>query len=137
MAGASELFTQDIERMDRLNDAIVTRSDNDTDIWREVGGMRERDAYNMKLLSLTDPYAYTVERNKAMAIVQTETENAYKAAYKQQIKAGASKSKAKEFAMKSAMSTKNLQTEAMKIRFPDEDTKTYINKAYKEAKAFV
>jgi hypothetical protein len=120
------------------NKALIIKTEGDTDsIWREVGGERESEAYRMKLLSLTNPYQYTLERNEAMAIVKRETENAYKAAYAQQINGGASKSHAKEFAMKSAMSTKKLQTEAMKMRFPDEDTKTYINKAYKDANAFV
>ena len=131
------LFRMRLEAQDVTNGELADRSVDKTVIWRDLGGMREENAYNMRLLSLTDPYEYTRRRNEAMAAVKDASEKSYIAAYGQQINAGASKSHAREFALKAGMATKNLQMEAMKVQFPDEDTKTYINKAYKDAKAFV
>jgi hypothetical protein len=91
----------------------------------------------MKLLSLTDPVEYANRRSAAMAEVKNATVAAYTAAFKQQIKAGASKDHAKEEATKIAIKTKEMQERAMAIRFPDSDTKTYMNKAYKEADKFI
>jgi len=130
-------FAQAITDRDAANKTLATTSADDSSIWRDLGGAREQDAYEMRLLSLTDPYTYTDLRNKALKAVKLASEESYKAAYKQQLTAGASKSHAKDFALKAGMATKNLQMEAMRLRFPDEDTKTYINKAYKDAKAFV
>jgi hypothetical protein len=82
-------FAEGLAERDAANTELATKSD-ESSIWRDLGGAREQDAYDMRLLSLTDPYTYTNMRNNALKAVKDASEESYKAAYLQQLTAGAS-----------------------------------------------
>jgi hypothetical protein len=106
-------------------------------IWRSLGGARKQDAFDMKLIALTDPESYSRMRSEAMKSVKEATEKSYVTSYLNLMEAGASVEYAKEHAKKAAKITMDAQEAQMKIRFPDEDTKVYTNKAARDAAAFV
>jgi hypothetical protein len=92
-------------------------------IWRELP----------RLTALTNPYKYAAMRAQALETIKEAVKGAYRAAFSNLIEAGASKEYAQDHARKAADS----QEAQMRIRFPDEDTKVYTNKAARNADAFV
>jgi hypothetical protein len=133
---ADRLFQQ-IQQKNFRDDMDATDKLADISVWQEVGGAREEDADELKLLALTSPLHYSQLRNNALAEVRVATIQAYHSAFKQQLKARVPEKQAKAEALKVANATKKFQMDTMKLRFPDEDTKVYINKAARQAQAFV
>jgi hypothetical protein len=109
----------------------------DTDVWRDVGGVREQDKFNMRLLALTKPDEYAALKAGAIEGVKKATENAYSVALKQHLAAGVSMDDAKKAAKNAALSTKDLQMKAMKMRYPDADSAVYQQQTVRDTKAFV
>jgi len=122
------------------NDISVKLADSkleETDVWRDVGGYREQDQFNMRLLALTKPAEYAEMKAEAIRGVKDATENSYSVALKQHLAAGISMEDAKKAAKSAAMSTKDLQMKSMKMRFPDSDAAVYKQQTVRDAKAFV
>ena len=122
------------------NESAVQLADDklaDTDVWRDVGGYREQDQFNMRLLALTKPDEYAALKAGAIKGVKEATENSYSVALKQHLAAGVSMDDAKSAAKKAALATKELQMKAMKMRYPDADSAVYQQQTVRDAKAFV
>ena len=122
------------------NESAIQLADDklaDTDVWRDVGGYREQDQFNMRLLALTKPDEYAALKAGAIEGVKKATENSYSVALKQHLAAGVSMDDAKSAAKKAALATKELQMKAMKMRFPDADSQVYQAKTVRDASAFV
>ena len=121
-------------------DVAVKMGDNqivNTDVWRDVGGVREQDQFNMRLLALTKPAEYAALKAQALEGVRKATESSYEVSLKQHLAAGVSLDDAKKAARNAAIATKDLQTKAMKLRFPDQDSAVYTQQTVRDAKAFV
>ena len=83
------------------NDISVKLADSkleETDVWRDVGGYREQDQFNMRLLALTKPAEYAEMKAEAIRGVKDATENSYSVALKQHLAAGISMEDAKKAA---------------------------------------
>ena len=122
------------------NESAIQLADDklaDTDVWRDVGGYREQDQFNMRLLALTKPDEYAALKAGAIAGVKQATENSYSVALKQHLAAGVSMDDAKKAAKNAALATKDLQMKAMKMRYPDADSAVYQQQTVRDAKAFV
>jgi hypothetical protein len=133
MESIFKTVTNQSELAIKLGDAKIA----DTDVWRDVGGYREQDQFNMRLLALTKPSEYAGLKANAITGVKEATENSYSVALKQHLAAGVSMDDAKSAAKKAAFATKDLQMKAMKMRFPDADSQVYQAKTVRDASAFV
>ena len=81
------------------------------DIWAEIGGKYEQQAFQRRINALTDPKTYADERKVALSKIQSASETAFKTAYNGYIAAGLSSDMAKLNAKNSAMSEyRNQQT---------------------------
>ncbi len=78
------------------------------DAWAELGGNREAQQFDMKMLALTNP-EYASMRAAALGQVKATTEASYSAAYKKFVEAGFSREEAKQMALKTASVTKSVQ----------------------------
>ena len=87
------------------------------DAWAELGGNREAQQFDMKMLALTNPGEYATMRATALGQVKATTEASYAAAYKQFVEAGFSREEAKQMALKTASVTKSVQEQAMNKKF--------------------
>ena len=92
------------------------------DAWQELGGAREQQTFDMKMLALTDPAAYATARSAALATVKAATETAFNAAYKQFHEAGYSREESKTMALRAASVTKGVQEAAMAKKFGGNDS---------------
>ena len=54
-----------------------------TDAWQDLGGSRESEQFNMRIIALSDPEHYAALRTDAMKEVKDATEKAFMTAYKQ------------------------------------------------------
>jgi len=133
MESIFKTVTNQSELAVKLGDAKIS----DMDVWRDCGGYREQDQFNMRLLALTKPSEYAGMKAHAITAVKEATENSYGVALKQHLAAGVSMDDAKKAAKNAAMSTKDLQMKAMKMRFPDADSAVYQQQTVRDAKAFV
>ena len=116
--------------------AVVDLADNDgakvvadlargfgaSDAWQELGGAREQQCFDMKMLALTDPAKYATARSAALAIVKTATEVAFNTAYRQFHEAGYSREESKTMALRAASVTKGVQEQAMAKKFGGNDS---------------
>ena len=87
------------------------------DAWAELGGNREAQQFDMKMLALTNPGEYATMRAAALGQVKAATEASYAVAYKQFVEAGFSREEAKQMALKTASITKSVQEQAMNKKF--------------------
>ena len=87
------------------------------DAWAELGGNRESQQFDMKMLALTNPGEYATMRAAALGQVKATTEASYATAYKQFVEAGFSREEAKQMALKTASVTKSVQEQAMNKKF--------------------
>ena len=87
------------------------------DAWAELGGNREAQQFDMKMLALTNPAEYATMRATALGQVKATTEASYATAYKQFVEAGFSREEAKQMALKTASVTKSVQEQAMNKKF--------------------
>ena len=87
------------------------------DAWAELGGNREAQQFDMKMLALTNPGEYATMRATALGQVKAATESSYKVAYGQFFEAGFSREEAKQMALKTASVTKSVQEQAMNKKF--------------------
>ena len=87
------------------------------DAWAELGGNREAQQFDMKMLALTNPAEYASMRAAALGQVKATTEASYATAYKQFVEAGFSREEAKQMALKTASVTKSVQEQAMNKKF--------------------
>jgi len=87
------------------------------DAWAELGGNREAQQFDMKMLALTNPAEYATMRAAALAQVKKTTEASYAVAYGQFVEAGFSREEAKQMALKTASITKSVQEQAMNKKF--------------------
>ena len=92
------------------------------DAWQELGGAREQQCFDMKMLALTDPAKYATARSAALAIVKTATEVAFNTAYRQFHEAGYSREESKTMALRAASVTKGVQEQAMAKKFGGNDS---------------
>jgi len=74
------------------------------DVWAEIGGLFDQRAFKRRINALTNPGAYSDNRDIALLAIKTASETAYKTAYKGYEDAGLSSELAKENAMMSAKS---------------------------------
>ena len=91
------------------------------DAWSQLGGNREQQTFDMRMLALTDPGGYAKLRTAALTQVKTVTEGAFSNAYKQFVESGFSREEAKHMALQSASVTKNVQEMAMNKKFGGND----------------
>jgi hypothetical protein len=137
--GVIALFKARKDSQDAFTTKMASKSanwDSET-IWRDLGGARKEDAYEMRLTALTNPYKYAALRAQALESIKDAVKIAYQTAFGNLIQAGASKEYAQDHARKAAKLVMDSQEAQMRIRFPDEDTKVYTNKAARNADAFV
>ena len=87
------------------------------DAWAELGGNREAQQFDMKMLALTNPGEYETMRAAALGQVKKTTEASYAVAYGQFVEAGFSREEAKQMALKTASITKSVQEQAMNKKF--------------------
>ena len=87
------------------------------DAWAELGGNREAQQFDMKMLALTNPGEYATMRATALNQVKKTTEASYSTAYGQFVEAGFSREEAKQMALKTASVTKSVQEQAMNKKF--------------------
>ena len=87
------------------------------DAWAELGGTREAQQFDMKMLALTNPAEYATMRATALGQVKKTTEASYSTAYGQFVEAGFSREEAKQMALKTASITKSVQEQAMNKKF--------------------
>ena len=87
------------------------------DAWAELGGNREAQQFDMKMLALTNPGEYATMRAAALGQVKKTTEASYATAYGQFVEAGFSREEAKHMALKTASITKSVQEQAMNKKF--------------------
>jgi len=87
------------------------------DAWAELGGNREAQQFDMKMLALTNPAEYATMRAAALGQVKKTTEASYATAYGQFVEAGFSREEAKQMALKTASVTKSVQEQAMNKKF--------------------
>ena len=103
-------------KVDNVEDSL--KGDYTTeDAWAELGGNREAQQFDMKMLALTNPGEYATMRAAALGQVKATTEASYKAAYGQFVEAGFSREEAKQMALKTASVTKSVQEQAMNKKF--------------------
>ena len=94
-------------------DVAVKMGDNqiaDTDVWRDVGGVREQDQFNMRLLALTKPAEYAGLKAQALEGVKSATESSYEVSLKQHLAAGVSLDDAKKAITKSILKAQDCET---------------------------
>jgi hypothetical protein len=92
-----------------------------TDAWQDLGGSRESEQFNMRIIALSDPEHYAALRTDAMNEVRDATEKAFMTAYKQFLEAGFSREEAKQMAIRAAGVTKSVQEQAMSKKFGSND----------------
>ena len=92
-----------------------------TDAWQDLGGSRESEQFNMRIIALSDPERYADLRAVAMNEVKDATEKAFMTAYKQFLEAGFSREEAKQMAIRAAGVTKSVQEQAMSKKFGSND----------------
>jgi hypothetical protein len=91
------------------------------DAWSQLGGNREQQTFDMRMMALSDPGGYAKLRNRALGDVKTITEGAFSNAYKQFVESGFSREEAKHMALQAASVTKNVQEMAMNKKFGGND----------------
>jgi hypothetical protein len=91
------------------------------DAWQDLGGSRESEQFNMRIIALSDPEKYAALRAVAMNEVKDATEKAFMTAYKQFLEAGFSREEAKQMAIRAAGVTKSVQEQAMSKKFGSND----------------
>jgi len=91
------------------------------DAWQDLGGSRESEQFNMRIIALSDPEHYAALRTDAMKEVKDATEKAFITAYKQFLEAGFSREEAKQMAIRAAGVTKSVQEQAMSKKFGSND----------------
>jgi hypothetical protein len=91
------------------------------DAWQDLGGSRESEQFNMRIIALSDPEHYAALRTDAMNEVKDATEKAFITAYKQFLEAGFSREEAKQMAIRAAGVTKSVQEQAMSKKFGSND----------------
>ena len=91
------------------------------DAWQDLGGSRESEQFNMRIIALSDPQEYAALRTDAMKEVKDATEKAFMTAYKQFLEAGFSREEAKHMAIRAAGVTKSVQEQAMSKKFGSND----------------
>ena len=91
------------------------------DAWQDLGGSRESEQFNMRIIALSDPQKYSALRAVAMNEVKDATEKAFMTAYKQFLEAGFSREEAKQMAIRAAGVTKSVQEQAMSKKFGSND----------------
>ena len=91
------------------------------DAWQDLGGSRESEQFNMRIIALSDPQHYADLRAVAMNEVKDATEKAFMTAYKQFLEAGFSREEAKQMAIRAAGVTKSVQEQAMSKKFGSND----------------
>ena len=115
------------------------------DAWQDLGGSRESEQFNMRIIALSDPQQYAALRAVAMDEVKDATEKAFMTAYKQFLEAGFSREEAKHMAIRAAGVTKSVQEQAMSKKFGSNDdlftgavqrkfAPTHINKTASKSK---
>ena len=103
-------------KVDNVEDSL--KGDYTTeDAWAELGGNREAQQFDMKMLALTNPAEYATMRAAALGQVKKTTEASYSTAYGQFVEAGFSREEAKQMALKTASVTKSVQEQAMNKKF--------------------
>jgi len=103
-------------KVDNVEDSLKGAYTTD-DAWAELGGNRESQQFDMKMLALTNPAEYATMRATALGQVKAATESSYKVAYGQFFEAGFSREEAKQMALKTASVTKSVQEQAMNKKF--------------------
>ena len=71
------------------------------DAWSQLGGNREQQTFDMRMLALSDPGGYAKLRTAALGDVKTVTEGAFNSADKQFVESGFSREEAKHMALQS------------------------------------
>jgi hypothetical protein len=132
-----ETIFKAVKASNELSFQLAEAKLEDSDVWRDVGGYREQDQFNMRLLALTKPAEYAGLKAGALKSVKESTEQSYATSLKQHLAAGVSMDDSKKAAKNTAFATKELQMKAMKMRFPDSDSQVYQAKTVKDAAAFV
>ena len=100
---------------------LALAAKNKSEIWKSVGGARESDAEDLRILALTNPVKYSELKRSAINAIQTVVEAAYISAYNQQKVAGLDEDLCKAAAKKQAMVIKEDQFKTLAIRFPNAD----------------
>ena len=128
--GASSMFaagraSRSLAASSRLDESQLTKAlaGNYTphDAWQDLGGSRESEQFNMRIIALSDPEKYATLRADAMNEVKDATEKAFMTAYKQFLEAGFSREEAKQMAIRAAGVTKSVQEQAMSKKFGSND----------------
>ncbi len=129
-SGASSLFTRgraarSLAASSRLGDTEIQKALGGDytphDAWQDLGGSRESEQFNMRIIALSDPQHYAALRADAMNEVKDATEKAFMTAYKQFLEAGFSREEAKQMAIRAAGVKKSVQEQAMSKKFGSND----------------
>lgn len=130
LSGASSLFTRgraarSLAPSSRLDSSQLQKAlagdYTPHDAWQDLGGSRESEQFNMRIIALSDPERYAALRTDAMNEVKDATEKAFITAYKQFLEAGFSREEAKQMAIRAAGVTKSVQEQAMSKKFGSND----------------
>ena len=100
---------------------VALATANKNEIWKIVGGARDSDAEDLRILALTDPHKYSTLKRSAINSIQSVVEEAYISAYNQQKVAGLDEDACKAATKKQAMMIKEDQFKTLAIRFPNAD----------------
>ena len=111
----------DLDSSDKVRDDLKAGY-SAGDAWQELGGAREQQTFDMKMLALTDPAKYATARSAALGTVKAATEVAFNTAYRQFHEAGYSREESKTMALRAASITKGVQEAAMAKKFGGNDS---------------
>ena len=103
-----------------LEAAQVPKTTSRLDAWESVGGRRDADAMNMRIMALTNPEGYQALRDEAVRAIKIAVEAAFNSSYNQFKDAGYSMQDAETEALKAAQVVKDSQYRAMHSRFGDD-----------------
>ena len=105
------------------NAAAYTLAANNGDekmVFRDLGGLREKQKFEFKLLAATNPTAYAQLKLDAYDEIQVSTEAAFKTAYERFMKTGYSRAEARNLAMQAAGNNMAVQQQAINMSFGEE-----------------
>ena len=89
-------------------------------VFRDLGGLREKQKFEFKLLAATNPTAYAKLKLDAYDEIQVSTEAAFKTAYERFMKTGYSRAQARDLAMQAAGNNMAVQQQAINMSFGEE-----------------
>ena len=89
-----------------------------SDVKRELGITQADKQYATRLMALTDPNAYYVERKKAFDLMSEEVELAYQKSFADYAGSGLSNEEAKAHALKAAGTIRDAKMDVIEMNFP-------------------